>query len=167
MPLKASGMHAWATGCSRPVADHGHARALGGVPGLHALSRGEDLRAEALPEAARGHGLEVGRRHPAVGGEAQVLVLLVLEEDPGGLDREADAEAVQGGVEDGLDVILLVEAGREVREHGQLPAARLHRPLERLDALRELRSLPLTTWRSRGPRHATVVRQILRHPPPS
>ena len=130
--------------------DHRHARALGGVAGLGSVARGEDLPAEALAEAPRPREVEVRGRDAAVGGETELAVLLVLEEDPGGGEAEAAQQRVERRVEDDLDVLLAVDARRDGRENGELPLATLHGPLEVAEA--------------RGDRgHGPVFRQVLRH----
>ena len=106
-----------------PLGDRRHARAVGGVAGLHPVARGEDLPAEALAEAPRPGGLEVGERDSTVGGEAQLRGLLLLEEDPGGLESEALQDGLEGGVQDGLHVLLAVEALRDLGEYGELALA--------------------------------------------
>jgi hypothetical protein len=111
-------------------ADHRHARAVGPVEGLRAAAGLEHLAAEALAEAALADEAEVLGRDAAVGGEAQALVLLVVQEDPGRGQAEARDQLVEGRLEDGLDVLLAVQAGRDGREHGQLALAPGNRLLE-------------------------------------
>ena len=94
------------------------------------VARGEDLPAEALAEAPRPGGLEVGERDSTVGGEAQLRGLLLLEEDPGGPESEALQDGVEGGVQDGLHVLLAVKALRDLGEYGELALAVLDGPLQ-------------------------------------
>jgi hypothetical protein len=150
LPVEGEGHARVGDGLLEPPGDHRHPRTLGGVSSLHSVARGEDLAAEALPEAPRLCDVDVGGREPAVGGEAQPPVFLVLEEHPGGVEAETGHEGVEGRVEDDLDVLLPVEARGDVREDGELPLPTFHGSLEDADA------------RGCGG-HLSVRRQVLRH----
>ena len=122
------------------IGDRRHAGALAAVQRLPALASGEHPSAEALPEPPGAREPEVLTRDAAGGCQAQALVLLVLEEDPGGLQTEAVEQSVERAVEDGLDVLLTVEPVRDVGQHRQLPLAAHDGLLERTDTLRGGRS---------------------------
>ncbi len=98
------------------------------------MARGEDLPAEALAEAPRPDGLEVGGRDSTVGGEAQLRGLLLFEEDPGGRESEAPQDRLEGGVQDGLHVLLAVDALRDLGEYGELALAVLDGALQSAQA---------------------------------
>ena len=111
--------------------DHRHARAVDGVAGLQPVARGEDLPAEALAEAPRPRRLEVGGRD-ARGGRRGAAS---RPSRPRGRPRRSSRPrpvktGVEGGVEDDLDVLLAVEARRDVGEYGELALAVLHGPLQ-------------------------------------
>ncbi len=130
MPLKASGTLAWATGCARPapiVGMRGHSALL---KAWRALAGLEHPAAQALAEAARLERLQVLGRDAAVGGEAKVPVLVVLEEDPGRLETETVEESVERAVEDRLDVLLTVQPCRDVRQDPELPLPTLNGVLQ-------------------------------------
>jgi hypothetical protein len=102
------------------VADRRHARTVGPVQRQAALARLEHPAAQALAEAALADERQVLRRDPAVRGQAQLLALLVLQEDPARPEREAREQAVERSVQHALDVLLAVQPGGDVGEHCQL-----------------------------------------------
>ena len=113
--------------------DGGHARALRGVPCLHALPRPEDLGAEALAQALAANGLEVGVGHALRGGQAQSQIRLPSQEDPRRLQLPVPEDLLQGDVQDRVHVFFAVDARRDLGQDAKLPVALRQGRLEQPD----------------------------------
>ncbi len=139
--------------------DRRHARTVGPVEGLAGLAAVEDAAAQALADAAGPELVQVRGRDAAVRREAQALVLVVLQEDPGGVERQTVEDGVEGTVQDGLHVLLAVQAQGDVGQDRELA-------LPTRDGGPQLtqhgRALSRRVTRHRF-REGCVLRKILRH----
>ena len=117
------------------LADHRHARALERVAGLPAAARGVHLAAQAFAEALALDESEVLRRDAPVRREPQPPARLVPQQHPGRPQAEACQQPLEGRIEDLLDVLLAVVAGRQVGQDGELALAPRHGLLERFEPI--------------------------------
>ncbi len=107
-------------GGAQALDDVRHAGTLRRVARLHAMAAPEHLGTQALPEAFSPDLLHVALRDAARGGEGELPLLVRAHEDPGRLEVHPLEDLVERDVEDGLDLVLAVDARGHLGEDGQL-----------------------------------------------